>query len=191
MNFWGGAATLSLTLCLSCLVSAQTDYRQERRYVLTMVGQSYPILGAEDTRQAWGLAFGVERIQKQLRFRDIPGRLSLEAYFLDSSSKGEDVHPPNRSAMFGMVGIARWEGHSRAGLRGYLGVGWGLQVVDRELVDLSTPVNSTPILEIGGRYTTGRSDITLALRWLHASNAGLRGNNQGLNFIMLMASASF
>lgn len=145
-----------------------------------------PFLGSEDPRwsRTVGLAYGQNN--RRLRFRNTPGRLFVEGYYERSGSPGASQQPPNQTDAYGVVTYARY----RSG-RLFFDIGWGIQYTDQRTVDISSRLSSTPIGSMGVAFQTGQSEILAGLRFIHISNAGLGGNNQGSNQLGFFVSMGF
>ena len=161
------------------------------RLLTVFGGQSYEILGSEDVRQAWGMGIQWVRSERALRFKGFMADLVMEGYFLDSTSKGASQMPPNRTLAFGGLAMARYKWPVKNDVRGYLEIGWGLQYTPETSVDLDSNINSTPVLGFGASIQRSGHEFLVGLRYLHISNAGIRGNNQGQNGLNLLFGMSF
>jgi len=58
-------------------------------------------------------------------------------------------------------------------------------------VDLTSKINSTPMLGIGISWDTGQGEGSLGIRFLHISNAGTVQPNQGQNQLFLVYTWRF
>ena len=136
-----------------------------------------------------GLAYG----RNEPRFA-IPGansELVYEAYYDQTRSPGASGQGPNSSYSYGVLAYARYRWPKKRGWGLYATAGWGLQYTDRTSVDLDSHINSTPMLGLGVAFDTGDGEGTIGLRFLHISNAGLVGRNQGQNQLFLVYSWNF
>ena len=93
---------------------------------------------------------------------------------------------------FGILAMSRWHGRRDARGQGFfLDLGWGLQIADRRSLDLDSRLNSTPVVGFGTTLPLGAQELMIGLRYLHVSNAGLVGRNQGSNQFFLTAGVRF
>jgi hypothetical protein len=67
----------------------------------------------------------------------------------------------------------------------------GIQYNNRPSVDLSGLWMSTPTLGIGYVIPWMDDAVVASVRWMHISNAGTSGNNQGQNQLQFMLSYRF
>jgi hypothetical protein len=179
-------------LAISAISSAHEDYRYRPSwYVGGFVGQSTIVLGSQDIRQGGGLAIAYSRPEPLFSTSRVPGQLVWEAYLDRTYSVNERERSPDTHA-FGVLAIARWySNQDQYGQGFYYGGGWGLQFADRASIDLDSKVNSTPMLEVGTTFPVGRSEILIGLRFLHVSNAGTVGDNNGSNQLFLTVGLRF
>lgn len=154
-------------------------------------GQSMTILGSEDRRTGFGLGFGYGRPEPRFHVRGMRTQLVYEAYYDHTSSRGASGHGPNQAETFGAMAYGRWRWPLKRGVGIYATAGWGLQYTNRTSVDLDSNINSTPMLGLGFSWDTGDGEASIGLRFLHISNAGTRGRNQGQNQLYLVYSWSF
>lgn len=163
---------------------AQTGaLRQKNTYLTFFYGSNFNVLGSEDPRRGGGLAVGFGRPERRLRMRNIPGELVLEGYVANTFSPGASSYPRNTSYEFGALAISRYEWRDSPDFGAFFDVGFGAQFSSRPSVDLDSRFNTTPMLGGGAIFPVGDHELLLGVRFLHISNAGTRGNNQGQNRI--------
>jgi hypothetical protein len=181
----------SVLLAVSAVGSAQEDFRNRPSwYVGGFLGQSAIVLGAEDIRQGGGLSIAYAKPEPRFRFRSTRAQLVLEAYTDRTHSVNEPKSPDTKA--FGVLAMARWHGRrDQYGQGFYFDLGWGFQLADRRTIDLDSRLNSTPVIDLGTTFPLGRQELMVGLRFLHASNAGLVGRNQGSNQFFLTAGVRF
>ena len=149
-------------------------------------GQSMTILGSEDRRTGFGVGFGYGRPEPRFHMRGVRSQLVYEAYYDHTSSRGASGMGPNQAESFGLLAYGMWRWPPRRGFGLYATAGWGLQYTNRTSVDLDSKINSTPMLGLGVSWDTGRGEGSIGIRFVHISNAGLVGNNQGQNQLYLV-----
>ncbi|MBI5706034.1 MAG: acyloxyacyl hydrolase [Armatimonadetes bacterium] len=161
-------------------------------YVGGFLGQSIPILGSDEVRRGGAFSLQYERKDPRMTYRGLSGSFVLEGYLHSTvgGAKGSTEH--NRLNTLGFLGMARWRGERDSrGYAPYGAVGWGISFGNRTTVDLDSKVNSTPVIEGGLSYAPPGQEWLFGLRWLHASNAGLKGRNQGLNEVHVFVAKRF
>jgi hypothetical protein len=98
-----------------------------------------------------------------------------------------DAAPQLKTTGSGVLVMARWRWRSGSHWPLYADVGWGLQYQKPRTVDLDTRLNSTPTFGIGFRIIQEREIGMIGVRFIHASNAGIVGANQGQNTLLVTA----
>lgn len=178
-------------LMISGLAAAQQDFRNRPSwYVGSFIGQSAIVLGSEDIRQGGGFAVAYAKPEPRFRFRSVKAQMVLEGY-VDRTYSVNEASSPNTNAV-GFLAMSRW--HGRRDQRGqgfYFDLGWGFQLADKRTIDLDSRFNSTPVLGVGTTFPMGDQELMVGLRFLHASNAGLVGRNQGSNQFFLTVGVRF
>jgi hypothetical protein len=115
--------------------------------------------------------------------------LVFEGYADSSRSDGVASDPGISTMAVGVLAYARY------GDRFFTDYGVGLQAADKNTHDLPSKLNSTPMFAVGTRFAAGRRTWTVALRFLHISNAGTLGHakhsNRGQNQFLLMLGVDF
>jgi len=151
-----------------------------------------PFLGSEDPREIHG--FGIQYAHpgsRKLRFKQYLPEVIHEVYYHRSASPGVDIDPPNKVDALGILSFARYRGEYKDGVAFYFDIGAGLHYADQRTVDLSSRLSSTPMLGIGVSVRDHRQELLIGLRFLHISNAGLVGNNQGQNQVLITVGFRF
>ncbi len=97
----------------------------------------------------------------------------------------------NSSHHYGILAVARYFQRTSALTRGFVEVGWGLQFTNRLTHDIDSRINSTPMAGAGYVLPNGPQDLVFTARYIHLSNAGTAGGNEGLNFFMLSLGVRF
>lgn len=169
----------------------QTKLNAPSTYLNIFGGQSMTILGSEDRRTGFGLGIGFGRPEPQFRIRGIRSQLVCEAYYDHTSSRGASGFGPNQADSFGLLAYGLWRWPKKRGLGLYATAGWGLQYTNRTSVDLDSKINSTPMLGLGVSWDTGGGEGSIGLRFVHISNAGFVGRNQGQNQLYVVYSWRF
>jgi hypothetical protein len=163
---------------------------QPRWYGVVHVGQSFLELGSEDKRQGW--AIGAMHVKHEPRFCNSKetGNLAYYAYLTDTHSLN---HPGRGSSTIGFGFIALLQNHRmwNRKLGYYYSLGWGLQYVNQSSIDLDSQLNSTPVGGLGLICFLGKQEYRIGLDYLHISNAGLQGSNQGQNQLCLALATRF
>ncbi|MBC8063423.1 MAG: acyloxyacyl hydrolase [Chlorobia bacterium] len=186
----GGIATTALTL-------ADDTEAKVRRLVAPSYyfnlygGQSMTILGSEDRRTGFGVGLGYGRPEPRFAFKGVGAQLVGELYYDHSSSRGASGQGPNQSESLGILVYAQYRWPKKRGLGLYASAGWGIQYTNQTSVDLDSKINSTPMIGLGVSWDTGEGEASIGLRFLHISNGGLVGNNQGQNQLFLVYSWKF
>lgn len=160
-------------------------------YMHVFTGQSLTVLGSEDRRTGFGLGFAYGRPERRFATRGIGAQMVYEVYWDHTSSRGASGRGPNQAESFGALAYGRWRWPMHRGLGLYASAGWGLQWTNRTSVDLDSQLNSTPMVGLGVSFDTGHGEGNLGLRFIHISNAGFVGSNQGQNQLFLDYSWRF
>jgi hypothetical protein len=152
-----------------------------------MEGRTQVILGSEDSRTAKGFLLGYARPERRFRWGPNEAQVVLEGYSLSTDRILFDGAPRSETSGLGVLVMARWRWRSGSHWPLYADVGWGLQYQKPRTVDLDGRLNSTPTLGVGFRIIDGREIGMVGLRFVHASNAGVVGANQGQNTFVVTA----
>lgn len=177
---------IALTLAVALHKGLPAEFPQpafKSRWLVTgfVGGSLVPFLGAEDPRTMRGFGIQYARPNRRLRFRQIPAELVFEGNYTWSSSPGVSQQPANSTDAYGLMAFARYRWPAKRGVSFYADIGWGLQYASMRTVDLNSRLNSTPILGAGLAFRAGDQEVLLGARFVHISNAGLEGDNQGQN----------
>lgn len=159
-------------------------------YVTSYIGQSFGILGSSEIRAGSGLNVGYAVSEPRFRFRRNPAQKVWEVYVNRSYSRSEADSPETNAV--GVLLMSRW--HSKRDDQGrgfFLDIGWGLQLANHETIDLDSSLNSTPTIDFGATYPMGKQECMFMIRYMHASNAGLKGDNRGNNLVAIVAGVRF
>lgn len=175
----------------ACLTLAPSPDRP-RIYVEGYAGKSIIFLGSEDHRKAQGFGIGVDLYApRRFRYRQIVPRMIVEGYYHRSTSPGASQQPANGTDAYGVLALIRYEKGLSKNLNLYFDWGMGLQYSDQRTVDLSGRLSSTPTFGGGFAIHQGEQTYFLGVRYFHISNAGLQGNNQGQNQLLLTLGVRF
>jgi hypothetical protein len=160
-------------------------------FVHLFTGQSLTVLGSEDRRTGFGLGFAYGRPEKRFAAKGVGAQIVYEVYWDHTSSRGASGRGPNQAESLGGLAYGRWRWPMHRNLGFYACAGWGLQWTNRTSVDLDSQLNSTPMVGLGVSFDTGRGEGSVGLRFIHISNAGFVGSNQGQNQLFLDYSWRF
>lgn len=158
----------------------ELGFEQPRWYVVGHVGQSFRILGSEDIRKGW--CVGVVYAKPEPRFSNSweSGDLAFAFYYTDTESTRHPVKGERSSGvgLIAMMNVHRMVGRSWGY---YYSLGWGLQYVNTTSIDLDSELNSSPVAGAGVICFWGKREVRIGFDFLHLSNGGLQGSNQGQN----------
>jgi len=146
-------------------------------------------MGSEDPRRGGGFAVQYVAPWSRLRYGTVQGLLCWEAYYTRTAGGDNDGAPVDIAHAYGLMATARYERPLLGRVSFYAELGWGLQVVDRRTIDLSSRINSTPTIGLGIVFPGNQ--LYVGWRWQHVSNAGTNGNNQGQNQFQLRVGWKF
>jgi hypothetical protein len=181
------ARSRSILLFALFFVSALSQAQHHRWYLSGFSGTSLIILGSQDERTGNGLGVAYETgPESKLRWGRARANLVLEAYYDLTSSPGVRNTPPNTSIAWGTLAMARYRYANTDSPTGFLDIGWGLQYADQTTRDLSTKLNSTPVIDVGFEIGREHPGVLVAARLLHISNAGTVRKNKGQNELFLL-----
>ena len=122
----------------------------------------------------------------KLRWGRAHANLVVETYYDLTKSPGVRNTPPNSTQAWGALAMARYRHSNADSPTGFLDVGWGLQYADRTTRDLSSKLNSTPVIDLGFEIGRQHPGALVAARLLHISNAGTEHKNKGQNELFLL-----
>lgn len=152
-----------------------------------------PFLGDVDRRNnaLGGITF--VKPDRWLRIRRWKGELVQELYYEHSISIGRKSPniPRSHYDAVGYIFGARYTWMLPRRFRLYADIGWGAQYLTRTTHDLSDRFNSTPFADVGTWIGAGKHQVSVSLRLLHSSNAGLVHPNVGQNQLFVMLGMTF
>lgn len=162
----------------------ELGFDQPRWYLAGHLGQSIKVLGSEDIRRGW--CIGAIYAKPEPRFSNSweSGDLAYALYYTDTEST-KNYHPGGKSKGLGLIAAMHVHRMWTESWGYYYSMGWGLQYVDTASIDLDSQLNSSPVLGLGLICFWGGREYRFGLDYLHLSNAGLQGSNQGQNQLYL------
>jgi len=156
-------------------------------YMTGFIGQGQLIFGSQDVPFVYGVSYGYGRPEPRFQWGEIPAQVVYEVYIDHAQNSGASSIDPNSTFAVGALASSRWRWPlDRQGNGIYFELGWGLQLSDHPTLDLDSQLNSTPITGVGGSFKVGPREFLIGLRYLHISNADLKGHNLGENELLLM-----
>lgn len=174
----------TLATLLALLMPATLPAREDW-FVVGSGLQSLIVLGSRERRSGFMVAVQRVRPERWLDDRSTPGLLVLEAYYQWSNRiNALPEAGPVRQATFGFLALARYEDRRRVPGT-FVEFGWGLSFSDGITADLPSRFNSVPTVGGGFILPAGRREVYLGLRFMHFSNAGTKGSNNGQNQLHL------
>lgn len=189
---WG--LTSALALCVSYaladdptgvekLETHQSGYRNTASdfFVVGGLGRSLTVLGSEEVRRGYTLGLQYEVPRSEKRFFGHDAKLVLEGYYGNNSRGVLDLEPPSRLLNAGFLAFYRFRKHMDGQTDWIIDVGWGLAYGSQRTRDLDSRLNSTPTLSLWISHGPRDREVMYGLRFMHLSNAGLVGHNQGQN----------
>lgn len=161
------------------------------RILWSTIGQTWLVLGSQDFRKSYGLAYQMVKPDERLSFRQNEAQLVFEAN-MQSSTGRRPTRADNVQHNWGLLALGRYELGKPGTRHAFWEAGWGLEYVDRTSQDLNLRWNSTPTLGLG-YVLPGKDghDWYFNLRFRHISNGGTRLPNQGQNWLLLMVGYRF
>jgi len=174
---------VALAACVFAVASAQ----KSRFYLSGFSGQSVIIFGSSDPRMVGGGGLGYTFGNRaRLRWGKHHGELNMEAYYDFSKSNGVKEFPANTSSAYGLLAYSRYFWRPKDAPNSFLDIGWGVQFLSQTSHDLESKINSTPFIDFGFVMGKDHPRAYVGARFLHISNAGTVGNNQGQNQIYFL-----
>jgi hypothetical protein len=154
------------------------------------LGRTAKFLGSTEARDLSGISLSYARVEPRLRFRTIPAEWVKEFYY--NLSYG-DAYAPDRghAVAYGLLNHGRWRWPKRGVAGFFLDFGTGLQFGSRRIYDLPSRINFVTMIGVGVAYGDGYNEMTVSLRLLHISNAGLVPPNPGQNQLALIVGYRF
>lgn len=176
-----------LLIALMAGVTASALGADGERWTL-WAGPSFgqPILGSEDTRRGGFYALEYARPEKRLTFKGHKGELAWQGYYQLTIGGGFEDEPKSTLHQFGVLAVARYWRRLPETPPAYVEFGLGLQLGNRTTRDLDSTLLSTPMVGVGLQADLFGHPLLLGLRFFHSSNAGLRGDNQGMNQLQFL-----
>ena len=173
--------------------SASGGLQHDGRWLIGgFLGESIPILGSDETRRGFGICVEYERPEPKFVFPKGVGDLVWEGYIESTYGGPDGGNRRDRLNALGILAMARWRWHqSQRSLAFFTDLGWGFVIGNRTTVDLDSQVNSTPLLDFGIALGPRQREWLVGLRFLHMSDAGLKGRNQGQNQVHLFVAKRY
>ena len=147
----------------------------------TALGQR--VLGSEQIRRGGFYAVSLSTDWNGLRYASQDGQFVVRGYYMFSKGSEFRGGPVFNMHTVGLTASARYWNELIKGTDTYLELGWGLAFNNMVTRDLDTRLLSTPVIGLGMVIPGTDAKYSLSVRWFHMSNAGTRGNNQGLNMV--------
>ncbi len=195
MHFYGGfgyshrvVARLKLIAVLIAACLCSVAFGQKSRFYLSgFAGQSVIVFGSSDPRTTGGGGIGYTFGNvARLRWGKHHGELNMEAYYDYSKSNGVKKFPANSSSGYGLIAYSRYYWTPKDAPDSFLDIGWGVQFLSQASHDLESKVNSTPFIGFGIVMGKDHPRAYVGARFMHISNGGTVGNNQGQNQIFFL-----
>lgn len=177
---------LSIAVLMVATISSQAFAQDDQaHYVGATAGQSMILLGTTDRRYVIGAFYQYTRHDHALSTKRNPAQLVYELNINTNHGGGYDGYPNDSELAYGAIAFARFHlGRDRGRPRAFVDLGEGIQYAQHPTSDLDSVLNSTPILDLGLEVPGRKTDFLLGVRWLHISNAGLKGSNDGQNELL-------
>lgn len=154
-------------------------------------GFGQDVLGSEDVRRGGLYGVSYSTPWNRLRYKNNRAQVVVSGYYMFTKGGGYDYLPVNHLHTYGISAAARYWNHIFKGTETFFDFGWGLSYGNKMTIDLSSRVNSTPFLGVGAVIPGTDGRLLATVRWFHMSDAGTKGNNQGLNQIQYGLSWRF
>ena len=183
---------LTVLLALSTFPSLTFAQSGEPSWLITggpVFSQSW--LGSEDRRKGGFFSVQYAKREPRISYSGNEGEMAIEGYFLYSRGGGHRGWPVTRTFEYGLLLIGRYWHGELGGIRTYYEGGWGLDYSNRLPFDLDQRLNSAPMLGVGIAMPFNGREIQIGFRWLHVSNAGTNGSNEGHNYLMATVGLRF
>lgn len=181
-----------IALFLAGSLAASAAAQESRWFLSAFSGQSIIAFGSADPRMANGAGIAYSFGKKNwLRKGARHGELIVEIYYDLSKSHGVQRRPPNTTSAWGVLAYSRYRWASLRTPTVFLDIGWGLQDASAATRDLSSRLNSTPMIDFGFILGPDRDRAFVGARLMHISNAGTVPNNRGQNQIFVFVQVPF
>ncbi|MBX3118495.1 MAG: acyloxyacyl hydrolase [Fimbriimonadaceae bacterium] len=165
---------------------AQGYRNSSSRFILVGgLGRSLTILGSEELRRGYTLGLQYELPNTRARLFGHNADLVLEGYYGNNRRGVLDLEPPSTLISAGVLVFFRFKKHLHGDTAYLVDLGWGLTYGSDRTRDLDSRLNSSPALSFWISHGPRHREFMYGLRYLHLSNAGFVGNNQGQNQIFL------
>jgi hypothetical protein len=179
-----GLTLLSAWLVATAVFAESTAPSHE---IGAMGGGSIRIFGSSERLASLGAVYGISKPEPRFGSRKVPADLVTEGYGEFSSSSGDIFDSPYSRAAVGGLALSRWYPKSM-----FVDLGVGLQWNSKLSRDISSSVNSTPVLDVGLRHGAGNRELLYGIRYMHISNANTKRPNRGQNqFLFYVVVQSF
>lgn len=149
------------------------------------LGRSLTVLGSEELRRGYTLGLQYEMPNTRVRLFGHDAKLVLEGYYGNNSRGFLDLEPPNTLVSFGALAFYRFRKHLHGDTVWLIDVGWGLTYGSEKTRDLDSRLNSTPTVSLWVSHGPRNREFMYGIRFMHLSNAGFVGKNQGQNQVYL------
>ena len=181
-----------IALVCFCLLGSLASAQQRHWFSSAFAGQSMIVFGSSDPRMVGGYGIGYTFGDRaKLRIHKHPGNLIGELYYNYSKSNGIKAYPANSSSAFGVLAYSRYTWYPKEAPASFFDLGWGIQVASRTTHDLESKINSTPFFDFGIIVGPDHPRAFVGGRFMHISNAGTVGKNEGQNQIYFLVQIPF
>jgi hypothetical protein len=160
--------------------SAESGYNEGKAWI-----------GSEDARYGHISQITYVKPEPRWRYKSNPAQAIYGVYYIHSRSAALDGNPPSTMDTFGIKLGARYWNEWIPGINTFFDIGWGLAYSQRTTQDLPNQINSSPFFGIGTIIPAGNTELILAIRWHHISNAATNNDNQGFNAIQYTIGVKF
>lgn len=150
-------------------------------FIVGGLGRSLAILGSEELRYGYTLGLQYEVPKTKLRILGHNAKLVLEGYYGNNSRGVLDLEPPSRLINAGILAFYRFRKYLDGQTDYIIDIGWGLAYGSQRTRDLDSRLNSTPSVSLWISHGPRDREVMYGLRFMHISNAGTVGHNQGQN----------
>jgi hypothetical protein len=181
-----------LLVLFAILISSISAAQRRGLYLSGFSGQSVIVFGSSDPRRSAGVGLGYSfGNQAWLRWGKHHGELNVEAYYDFSKSTGIKAFPANTTSAYGVLAYSRYYWRPKDAPNSFFDLGWGAQFLSKPSHDLESKINSTPFFDFGIVMGKEHERALVGARFMHVSNAGTVGNNQGQNQIFFLVQIPF
>lgn len=166
-------------------------YLENYWYYSIEYAQGARVLGSGDQRTGFLFAANYVKPEPLAKFEGAEGQFVYTLYYMKTRGKGIVGQDLPVLHSYGLMVTSRYWGHFIRGLDTYFEFGWGLVFNNVATRDVDSKINSTPVIGVGAAVPILESELLLAIRYYHQSNAGLEGTNRGLNSINFSVGIRF